>query len=48
MKKSILTVLVILITTSVSYYSLKSEDDPAAQYGLKTYYLVLLKKGESR
>lgn len=48
MKKSILTILVILITTSVSYYSLKSEDDPAAQYGLKTYYLVLLKKGESR
>ena len=48
MKKTIITVLITFVITSISYYSLRSEDDPAAEYGLKTYYLVLLKKGENR
>ena len=48
MKKTIITILITFVITSISYYSLRSEDDPAAEYGLKTYYLVLLKKGENR
>jgi uncharacterized protein YciI len=48
MKKTIITILITFVITSISYYSLRSEDDPAAKYGLKTYYLVLLKKGENR